>query len=199
MKYRYCFLSFLFCSLQPSAKNISPKKLANESMMGSVNLKNRSFSNLTINGSAKLSKIIVENVLEVYGSSSINESTLFQVKINGSVTIEKTTIQSSSIIKGFGEINDSKLQKLLSIEGSLSANKSIFNGIEASSIKIDLKNSRVENSILIKKTANSTCKQEIILDNTIIESDIIFESKNGIVTLKNNAQIKGKVTGGIIK
>lgn len=147
---------------------------------GFVNLENKAFTNLTINGKGKLNKINVTEILDVNGNLQANNSEISSLKINGKIELINSVISGKAIIYG-----------------TLNAKESTLQDIEASSTFISLNNSKAQN-IVIKDTNKD--KYIIELDNaSIVFKDIIFEGKNGQIKIKDSlSTVHGKVIGGQI-
>jgi len=172
---------------------------------GPVILHNQEFQVLTIYGVAKLTNVIAEQV-EVQGTATLHAVEARNMNINGAVTAQNVKISENIMLNGSVLLDNTQVMGSTHINGALEAKKSVLHDIDIATEKIVLQDCQV-GTITMKKNRpgynflgiNTTKTQVVELDNTIVNGNIIFEEDGGVVILKNNAQIKGTVTRGVIQ
>jgi len=145
-----------------------------------VYLKEKSYDNLTINGTSKLDNILVEKKLISYGSLLVTDSIIGTMHSNGKTDLDKATIKGIS-----------------SVYGPLNAQYSTLDQIIIYSKKMIFSDSTTK-TITVKKVEESD-EPVIELYNSKVDGDVIFQGGNGKVLLDSNSKVMGKVIGGVLE
>ena len=148
------------------------------------------------------------------GSMYCNGGVKAQINTNGNVTLDKIQVIGDTTIRGqlfatgvqFSSLNiygnailkETFVGKQAKILGFLQARKSEFKEI----ITIFANNAKFTacrlQSIIVTNSQLTEHKIEL-LEGSVVLGNIEFKSGDGIVYLSENAQIHGKVLGGIVK
>jgi len=121
--------------------------------------------------------------LVVNGPCNLKSSSIHEAALNGPVKVRKVTVTGKIEINGPLMARDSHFKGPISI----AARKITFEGSDAISLEL-------------RASHNSDDKkgQIVILKNSIISGNIMFEQGNGKVYLMRGAKVKGQVKGGQI-
>jgi hypothetical protein len=168
-------------SSDDSNQTSNKQNVATENVFyGSVNVANKIFDHLNVNGSANLSNV------------TITQDTL----INGSLEGTNITAQGDLQVNGVCTLNDSQVMGESTINGYFEAFGSTLANIHISTQEIQLHNSKVQ-AIVVRKPAKYDTEQQIVnLDNTTVKS-ITFEKEGGKVIIRNGAVVQDFITGGM--
>lgn len=145
---------------------------------GFASLEHQDFVFLTVNGSAELEDIVVKEKLIVNGSAEIEDCELQDVTINGAASIDDSSIWGLTQVSGKADFESCTLKEV-----ELSCKEAEFDECSVT-------------NILIKEIQNA--QQHIILHDTHVKKDVVFESGKGTVKLEGDTVIDGKVVGGKI-
>lgn len=196
-----------------------------QTINGSANLQNQTFTSLTVNGRLEFAKLTVKEKLHVNGSASGGGLESKKVIINGSGDIKKSTLGSLGV-NGSGSLEDVHITQNLIINGSATAQKFSVAGsthvwgdcrfTRATLQSVQLNSSRATfsdssmTSVYVKKLHTSywtklleqifgekTQTQQVLIlkDNTIVSDDVSFESGKGEIHVYDTSEVKGKVSG----
>ena len=150
---------------------------------GSAQLSNQSCENLKVNGSAHLDNFTVTGHAQVNGSAHISESSFGALKINGSAHLKKGSVKGQFTANGSVYITSSQLSN-----------------VTLSGTTFEIADTIISENIVVSKPGwFSSQNQSLELTNTIIEGDVTFDSGTGVIYLKGNSVIKGKVIGATVK
>lgn len=147
---------------------------------GCAQLHDRTFGNLIVNGSATAEVIVVKDKFVVNGCLSATKLQGNHVRVNGAAVFK-----------------DCSLAGLTSISGILQADKTVFTDIILAGERGEFTACTIK-KITIRSAENDKA-QKIILKDSVVEGDIIFEKEGGEVMLKDGAHVLGDVVGGTIK
>lgn len=172
--------------------------VAADEFNGLINLEHVDLQKITGNGSAKFRYSKFESI-DVNGELDIKDTVVADsIKINGDMEASNVTCKNL-IVSGSLESNNILVNKDTMINGYLKAKNSNFEDINATSEKIMLFNTRV-NNIIVKSIKDKKTQQIILNGNTTINGNIIFESGIGeVLLLSKEVKIVGKVNGGAVK
>lgn len=153
---------------------------------GEVNLHNKAFTNLIINGHATLHKVIVDEIakfsssIEAYNSQFNIINSVASVECHASIV--KDLSAASLVAKQKSEINNAYIKNNITIEDSNIDNVT-FSGAEGV-----FRNSRITS---IKNTGFLNKRVVVLIDSEVL-GDISFESDNDCkVLLKGNSKVLG--------
>jgi len=188
---------------------------------GSTHLQNQSFSMLTVNGSSHLLNIdaldtIVRGALnankckfktlQVFGGVSLEESIILEeLHVNGGCHVNQSEFKHVTINGGF-HVECSKVKGKTIINGGIHGIHTEFKDIIICASEIVLDCCKIFGSLTIKEVEQSWycfaifpvfCKkQELKLTDTIVDGDVVFEKKDGLIYLNGKSKIKGKIVNG---
>ena len=150
---------------------------------GLANLRNQSFTALLVNGAASIYGVTVLQGTIINGSAYLEHSRFKDLEINGSA--DCTTIW---------------VDRVISVNGSARFKKSQLNIMYIRGNQCDLIDTRVNGHIWVMSVQNGlgNTKEHILLVDTIVDGDIIFESKQGTVELQGTSKVLGNVIGGSV-
>jgi hypothetical protein len=152
-----------------------------------------------INGSYKVSDTVVTEKLKINGEAVLGQGTVVKemMVINGSLKAQGVKFEAELFANGNADIKQVRLQADAHFNGNLNASDSeFFKKFYALSQQSDYSNCQFKD-IVIKKNPYINTKQIIrLMNNSIVNGDVIFESGKGEVYLDANSQIKGEVHGG---
>jgi len=178
---------------------------------GSTEIKSRTVNNLTIHGTTDLDDMTINGPLAVYGRLHGSD-----LKVKGAITIhgqatlhdivcaDDVTIHGQANLKGIDVSGDLVVHGQLNIKrgsilgtthvhGQAYIDKSTMADLMAHSEEITIKNSTLKN-ITLKQSYGR--KIVVTLIDSTVDGNITFENENGIVVLKNDAKVQGKIIGG---
>jgi len=169
-------------------------------VFGSVVLSHKNVENLNVFGSATLDTVVVRRNASINGEVSGKNLTIEgSLSVNGSLSGKDIAIKGDLSMHGACEIISMQVGGVAKIKGYLEAAESTFAAIIISTQKMVLRNSKAD-SIVVRKPGIFENKQQVlILDNTIIAGDVVFEKNGGTVLLLHNAKVNGKVVGAVIE
>lgn len=195
---------------------------------GSVKAQNSNFTSATIKGSAHFDNCTIKKLLTMHGGCHINNSRLHASITHGGIIIKDSKIADKTIIHGGAYITHCTLDGSLSVHGNLKIKNShnadiisVHHDIKAIHCKInelithgtenELKYSTITGSIRINKPHRTWSpmawlwslisgeqKQQIILIDTTVDGDIIFEKEGGIVVFNGSSCVQGNIVNGSI-
>lgn len=170
--------SFLICCLALGQASLAGTQT--ESVSGLVHHGNETIDALHTNGRVTLVGTKVTGLAEV----------------NGSLTTKGAVIGSLNA-NGHTYLNNTKVMGLADITGFFTAENSSFDGeLDVKAHKITLKNCTT-NAIYVKKVMWPFDSQVVeLLDGTVCNGNISFESGKGHVIVKAGSTLKGKVANG---
>ncbi len=177
----------------------------------------RIVSDCAIAGSAKLIKVTIGGALYVAGSCKANNLVAENASSSGLAVLNNVTIDKALDAWGGLTITNSKIRGLTTVQaayrGSFLAEKTIFKDVV---IIVDRRsgtltmNQVTVDFISIRKNPTSGLaffglqiirpvhKATLVLDGTIVDGDIDFQSLEGTVILRNGAEVRGQIHGGVI-
>jgi cytoskeletal protein CcmA (bactofilin family) len=164
------------------------------SISGSTNIINQSVDSLQVNGSLTFENLTVENSLKVNGAAAGSTLTCKDLTVSGSFEASNITVHDNIYVSGsFTAIDLANMGKT-TVKGAFKAENSRFSEIEYHGGKIELQHSTAA-SLLVTATTWPTSQQLVLKDKSIIEGDVIFDSKVGKVYLGRGCEIKGRIKG----
>jgi len=146
---------------------------------GLAQLKEKSYSNLSVNGTAKLDNVLVTEKLVVNGSLSATESKIQEMQVNGMVDLHKVLVNGLSKINGYLNARDSNLDQII-----------------ISTEKITIYDS-ITKTITVKKPEKPV-EQIIELHNAKVDGNVLFQGGQGKIVSKGNSKVLGKIEGGVL-
>jgi hypothetical protein len=184
---------------------------------GSGMLDHITANTIDVKGSAIVSNSIVETA-QISGSCDARHCTITNVTIKGSGNLLHCTFDQ---LNAFGSINlmNSTVNNKTIIHGKPTITDSTIHDLTANGHDIQCTSSKILGSVLIEKSTQSDflwsfaswinsffsssptkkLKQQILtLTDTIVHGDITFEQEGGLVILKGNSKIMGKVVNGAV-
>ena len=149
---------------------------------GSANIKGNTLKNLTVNGSATIKEVTVSEDTKINGSVKLKESDLGSLTVNGSADLKSVTVKGLVVIYGSGDFKDSQFQDL-----------------ELGGTRFDFTDTKVAGNIHVEPAGFFAKKEQLlVLNDTIVSGNIVFDSEKGIVELQGSSEITGEVVGGVI-
>lgn len=192
--------------------------MTSEIISGSVSLENKTLKSLTVDGSASLEYVVVDNNLTISGSVAAQDCSLNEAIISGSCVLEKVKVAKKLTVHGSCSAEDCRIATV-TINGSSSwedcdilgeikiygsaafQHCNIKNSIVFSGIDVSLNHCFVGGSITIQKISwfrSLFRSQKIKVFATEIRNDIVFETPGGVVEIDSSSKICGKVVNGTI-
>ena len=167
-----------------------------EQRFGTLNCSKGEVHSAEANGNAMVIGTTIKGELTVNGQLTANDAKLSSVTVNGAMTLENTRVAKNLIVHGSAFIKDSKIKGTAVISGHLTAEGSTF------SEEISISGQR---AVLVKCQTQelhfnkTNAKLETLeLENTIVDGNVVFESKKGSIVLCNDSKILGDVIGANI-
>lgn len=187
------FPSITFADIYNGSVDLSNKTLDNTVINGRATLKEVSASSLSVNGSLKFDHVKIDHSLTVSGSAKGHYLEGDNFSVNGSLKGDYIKFNNATI-NGSVSGDHISISDKLKVFGRVKVSDSQFSSVEISSEKSIFKNSKIEQLSVLK---DDDVKQEIYLEEgTIVSGNIEFESGKGVVYLKDNSRVEGKVSGG---
>lgn len=198
--------------------NVSVNMAQDISKVGVVNISSQHCSNLSVTGVANLEEMTVDKTLSVTGPVNAQKCQFGNASIIGAVNFKDVMIHQKLDVTGAFNADDCKLQTI-NITGEIALSRcdieqeaKLCGGVAAQDSKFHadilldgnkfaFQNCNVVKSIMVKKESwfNWWFKtQTILLKNTVVHGDIIFETEGGIVELHKSAKVHGKIIGAKI-
>lgn len=203
-----CILGLTFCNKKNSHSDYRAVWSNNTSKTvfnGAVNVQDKTFDSITINGSAQLKNVMVQDALQVNGALNAQHVQCASLSANGGITLTDSTIQTVHANGGL-QITASKIDQLI-LHGGLCVTQSAVKFIDVIATEIILDASQVE-SIIIRPGKNnftlfgyvlwdsSPKEQKLILRNgTVITGNVTFEQPGGKVIIESGSKVMGNIVG----
>lgn len=168
-------------------------------------------------GSAKLVKVTVGGLLRVAGTCRANNLVVQDASSTGLSVLNNVTVEQALEAWGGLTIMASKVHGITKVHathrGSFVAEKTTFKDVEIivdhRSGRLTMTKVQVDFVIIYPKPRSGlrlfglqiippVRKATLILDATIVDGDIDFQSLQGSVVLRNGAQVRGQILGGIV-
>lgn len=146
-------------------------------VQGTVDFDHQSFNSLTIQGTADLEDVTVKNDLVVQGSLEAEDCLLHNITVYGNVALEETKVSGKTQVFGRAEFDECSLQQV-----EIISKKAVFE--ECTALSVIVKGTEVGSTI--------------ILNNTQILGDLLFEKGEGKVRLEGDSEVKGNIIGAMI-
>ncbi|MBM18091.1 MAG: hypothetical protein CL947_03445 [Epsilonproteobacteria bacterium] len=154
---------------------------------GSAKLQNSAFIKLIVNGSADVQEITVTKQFIINGSLEAIDSNFENVIANGTSAFTKCKVVNKAHVSGTAYFQNSDVDKV----------EVISNAIEFENCKVvSVVMKKV--SIFLRLLGLFRFSQKIVLNDTVVAGDIVFESGNGTVVLQRASRVVGKIIGGKI-
>lgn len=132
----------------------------------------------------------------MYGPVTFNGNTFDgQLTIYGTLDANQVTAQSTTVY-GMADIKNSTITGPLVVQGFLKGNKSTFNDAIKVYGTTELEDCVVQN-VLVKHTEGQPSEITLIGD-CVVKGSITFENGQGVVHVKGNPQILGRIKGGVL-
>lgn len=165
-----------------------------EERFGMLNCSKGEVDSAEANGNAMVIGTIINGDLTVNGQLTANDAKLTSVTVNGAMTLENSRIAKNLIVRGSAFIKNSKIKGTTIMYGHMVAEDTTFGGeVAISATHVSLTKCQTQ-EIHINKSKAKT--ETLELDNTIVDGDVIFESKKGSIIMCNDAKILGEIKGG---
>lgn len=146
-------------------------------VQGSVDFDHQSFNSLTVQGTADLEDVTVKDDLVVQGSLEAEDCFLHNITVHGNASIEETKVSGKTQIFGLAEFDECTLQQV-----EITSKKVVFE--ECTALSVVIKGAEVGSTV--------------VLNNTQISDNLVFEKGEGKVKLEGDSEVKGKIIGGSI-
>jgi|GEM_PF-3200498 len=194
--------------------NISNLNTNNIVINGPANLKKINTSHLTITGPLEFADLEVKEQMTIYGPL-INGQNLKCKKFNiigpmksknincdkfsaiGTIELQRLTVKQDMDIIGSLYITDFNIGRNIKIIGLLEATNGTIKDLEVTSSDITLQDVNINNIII---NVNKGKQQTLYLKGkSLVKGNINFISGKGLIVKGSDVQIKGEITGAIIK
>jgi len=148
----------------------------------------------TVYGNCQIKNVTLEK-LNCYGSAELTNAKITgKLNVHGPLILQSTEINELEL-KGPLNTNNSTIKGKASVWGPINANNTQFqNDIVAKSNSLILTHSLVTGNVAIAS------KQPALLEvkeKSVINGNILFTQKAGIVKLFPNSEVKGEIKNGI--
>ena len=164
----------------------------NVSINGSADFKNVKLVSGSVTGDLEFDDLIVKKTLDVTGNVFGLEGAFHKLHVVGPVRLANTRIELLDVT-GPTTLKNSSVGTM-HIIGFLKATNTVLGNINATTNSIILHDSKA-GVIRVKKSGS--IEQKLTLNNSSAK-EVIFESGNGKIAIIGNAEIAGKIVGGII-
>lgn len=164
---------------------------------GPANLRQVKLDGLTVYGPLDFSDLEIDGKTEVTGIVNNAHNGKFDgLKIHGPFSGDHILAEDLYVV-GPVQLEYIKVTDETEVVGPLSVNNGFFNNLKLTSRLVKLENVTVKN-ISFK---NAGDKEQVLFlsGKTIVNGDIDFGSKKGVVFLGPDVQFKGEIKGGIKK
>lgn len=182
------FILLIFCSQVTAAEaTYGHKKLSGSTSTGMLHHGRLDLENMQVTGGTRIN-----------GTLNVDKSTLKDISVNGRGNIENSTILGNIRTNGMLNLDKVKVSGFVEVSGYVQTDKSKIDGeMIIASDKIEIKDSTVFR-IRIRPTLNKPDtpddKQVLILKNTKVLGNVIFENGNGEV-IQEKSSILGSIEG----
>lgn len=188
--------------------NVSADARTTESFTGYQEFRSTSFENLSVNGSAdfrnvkltngsitgdvEFEDLIVKKKLDVTGNVFGLEGVFHKLHVIGATRLGNARIEHLEVT-GPTTLKNSSVGEM-HIIGFFKATNSVLGNIDATTNSVILQDSKAG---VIRVRKSGAIEQKLTLNNSSAK-EVIFESGNGRISIVGNAEIAGKIVGGII-
>jgi len=163
-------------------------------------------------GDAHLAMVTVGGKLRCKGACQAKTLQAHEVALAGASTLDSMTAAGDLEVRGDATITNSTVRGTTNVFGQLNATDCALAKVVVAvdkDLKITLTRSTADNMVVKNQTGFSAFGVQlgspvnaiasVVLDGTTIQGDVEFKDVVGTVELRNNAQVRGNVLGGIIK
>ncbi len=169
-----------------------------EATYGHKKLSNSTSPGMLHHGRLDLENMQVTGGTRINGTLNVDKSTLKDISVNGRGNIENSTILGNIRTNGMLNLDKVKVSGFVEVSGYVQTDKSKIDGeMIIASDKIEIKDSTVLR-IRIRPTLNKPDtpedKQVLILKNTKVLGNIIFENNNGEI-IQEKSSVLGSIEG----
>lgn len=129
------------------------------------------------------------------GDTRCDKGTSTLVEVNGRLKLTNTQITDTLFAKGESFIKNADIN-VGNFVGQVNALNSSFKG----ELELDTKKASLINCITHNITIDTSkyTVSQLILDGTKVKGNIRFTDKKGLVRVRNNAKIEGRIIGGTL-
>jgi cytoskeletal protein CcmA (bactofilin family) len=184
-------LSSLICLVPQPA-------LGAEASYGNKKLVNSDLSEILHHGKLDLDKVNITGETRVNGTLNADNSTLQNITINGRGNIKNSTVLGNIRANGMLNLEKVKVSGFVEVSGYVQTDKANIEGeMIISADKIEIKDStvfRIRIRPTLNKLEGDQSKQVLILSNTKVLGNVIFESENGEI-IQDKSTILGTIQG----
>lgn len=177
----------------------NPNKI--EASYGQKKLANSTISDILHHGRIDLDHMNITGQTRVNGTLNAENSTFQDVTINGRGNIENSTVTGNIRTNGMLNLTKVKVEGLVEVSGFVEIDSANIKGeLIVASDKIEIKNAtlfriRVRPTLaMLNKVDPSKEKQSVILTNTKVLGNVIFENENGEI-IQQKSSILGSIVG----
>lgn len=171
---------------------------AAEATYGHKKLSDSTSSGMLHHGRLDLEHMQVTGGTRINGTLNVDKSTLKDVSINGRGNIENSTVLGNIRTNGMLNLDKVKVSGLVEVSGYIQTDKSKIDGeMIIASDKIEIKDStifRIRIRPTLNKPDSPDDKQVLVLTNTKVLGNVIFENGNGEV-IQEKSSILGSIEG----
>jgi cytoskeletal protein CcmA (bactofilin family) len=176
----------------------STSALEPEATYGNRKLVNSNLSEILHHGRLDLDKMQITSETRVNGTLNAENSTLQNITINGRGNIKNSTVLGNIRTNGMLNLEKVKISGFVEVSGYVQTDKATIEGeMIISSDKIEIKDStifRIRIRPTLNKLAEEQSKQLLILSNTKVLGNVIFEGDNGEI-IQDKSSILGSIEG----
>ncbi|MBA3813324.1 MAG: hypothetical protein H0X26_02345 [Alphaproteobacteria bacterium] len=176
----------------PSQQKQMEKKDGVEIYREDSHLQGKQSSPIKIYGKGKLENVTTHNPVTIKEEAIIRNSKLNKVTVGSSLEAKKTTFQTLTV-HGSATLKECQVFDNTTIDGELTADNNTFHGfLQILGKQANLTNSKTADI----KFSGSSSKKTLILEETEVKGNIIFEGRAGKVIIKEHSKIHGKIKNG---
>lgn len=172
--------------------------LGAEATYGHLKLSNTTSSGMLHHGRLDLDNMTLTGGTRINGTLNVDKSTLKDVSVNGRGNIEHSTILGNVRTNGMLNLDKVKVTGFVEVSGYVQTDKSTIDGeMIIASDKIEIKDStifRIRIRPTLNKPETPDEKQVLILKNTKVLGNVIFESGKGEL-IQEKSTILGAIEG----
>ena len=201
MKKIFLLSLFLFSSISRAdvfngTTKLSDKSYQDVTINGTANLQEIKVKKLNVNGPLQFSNLLVEEDAEVHGPVENSKNGVFvNLKIVGPFSAEKIVCDNLSVM-GAIDVSELVVKKTMQVTGGINIKHGDIKDLEVNSSHISLVDSKLSNLTVNGRKGK---EQTLILDKTVISGDVIFKSGKGIIEMSKDSVVKGKIAGATLK
>lgn len=165
---------------------------------GPADLKKVTAERITVIGPLHFEDLNASQLLKVIGTVMGTRGDVNELNCMGWTTLSESKIQTL-IVTGRLDANHIEVKDQSNITGVLTATNSKFKDITITSSLSTLKNSSANIILFEKNKVEKEAPVLKLLESSVVNGDIIFNSQNGKVILDKSSKVIGTIKGGVLE